>query len=517
LFVSQPSLTLAHSQRKLIEFLGGDETASDRASSWLSEDNRRALLSQVGVGTIDQALMSALHARHNCLRLLGLLGKVLVVDEVHACDTYMRRVLCVLLEMHARTGGSAILLSATLPQAQRQELIDAWRNGRGAPLTTLESNDYPLVTAVWDTGLDENALTTRDGLKRRVMANLAITKDEAIASVLSAADAGQCVAWIRNTVRDAVESYDALLPLLRDRVDLFHARFTLGDRLAIEKRVLASFGKHSTHDQRAGRVLIATQVVEQSIDLDFDFMVTDVAPVDLMLQRAGRLHRHDRGDRGPPTLLVHGPRPDGTVDRTWLRGPMPGVSYVYEDHGRVWLSLQLLLRDGGFETPAAARTLVENVYGPTSAELMPPALREIHRAAEAESRVAGATGRANAIRIGGSYEVDGPDWWRDELTPTRLGEPSITLALGIWDGTQVSPLHAGRMAWALSSISLRASSIGRPVNAPGAERAVDRASLGRWRQLLALQTQGEDLVGFVNRIGRAENTVRYDRKRGLVW
>jgi CRISPR-associated endonuclease/helicase Cas3 len=520
LFQSTPTVTLAHSQRRLVEFLSNDEddqSASERASNWLSDDNRRALLSQVGVGTIDQALLSALHSRHNCLRLLGLLGKVLVVDEVHACDTYMRGVLCVLLELHARVGGSVILLSATLPRAQRQELVDAWRRGRGGTRIELQRAEYPLLTCITDGGQSEWPLATRPSLRRHVSVEHVEHDSAAIACVLEAAGCGQCAVWIRNTVRDAADAYSSLRASLGDRVELFHARFALGDRLSIERRVLARFGKDSTPLQRAGRVLIATQVVEQSIDLDFDLMVTDLAPIDLMLQRAGRLQRHARDRRPAPLLVVNGPSPSLQTDASWLRATMPGTSFVYENHGRLWLGLRELLAKKQFETPESARTLVDTVYDAGSEACMPEALRQIHRKAEAIAKVAGATGRANAIRPSGSYEVDGPDWWRDELTPTRLGDPSITIALGVWDGLSLTPLHSGPIGWALSSVAVRASSFGLPDNPQTPISAESISAIGRWRHLLVLERRDGELAGHAVR-GRNERVrVTYSTEAGLHW
>ena len=144
LFSECASLALAHGQRNLVESFAksvvpsgpqeddarqADDSATARCSAWLADHNKRALLSPAGVGTLDQALLAVLHSKHQSLRLLGLFRKVLVVDEVHACDAYMQGVLETLLEFHARVGGSAILLSATLPQRMKQALLDAFASG----------------------------------------------------------------------------------------------------------------------------------------------------------------------------------------------------------------------------------------------------------------------------------------------------------------------------------------------------------------------------------------------------
>ena len=308
LFDQRGSMLLTHGNRALVE-LEGDETATSRASAWLADDNRRALLAHVSVGTIDQALLGALHSRHNVLRLFGLLGKVLVVDEVHACDTYMHGVLCTLLELHASAGSSVILLSATLPTEQRQELVNAWRRGSGLAEEQLSVDEYPLLTHVSASGITAQPIDIAVTRKRRVNVEALLNETAVVDRIIADAAAGNCVCWIRNTVRDALEGFDVLRQAMGERVMLFHARFTMGDRPSIEREVLRLFGKQSTHDDRSGWVLVATQVVEQSLDLDFDAMVSDLAPIDLLIQRVGRVHRHDRGERGNPLLHLHTPNP----------------------------------------------------------------------------------------------------------------------------------------------------------------------------------------------------------------
>lgn len=290
--------TLVHGNRWLVP------EAMERATAWLNDSTRRALLSQIGVGTIDQAVLAVLYARHATLRLVGLADKTLIVDEVRAYDEYQRAVLCVLIELQARIGGSVVLLSATLPQAHRSEHAEAWARGREIDTVTLEATGYPLITHITNGGAEETPVQA--SARRDVRIEEESEFDTVVRRVVAAAQAGQCICWVRNTVNDAIEAWEALQEQLED-VDLFHARFTVGDRQVIEQRVLQNFGKESTEEERRGKVLVATQVVEQSLDLDFDLMISDIAPIDLLIQRAGRLHRHQRGDRGEPVLVVHAP------------------------------------------------------------------------------------------------------------------------------------------------------------------------------------------------------------------
>ncbi len=251
-----------------------DETAEAHCAAWLAEDRRRALLAQVGVGTLDQALLAALPVRHAPLRLWGLAGKVLVIDEAHAFDAYMQREMVALLRFQAALGGSAILLSATLPKALRATLVGAFREGLGAGPATLVETGYPLATLVGAEAVSETPCDVRTGLARRVAVTRLDDDGAAIERIVAAEQAGAAVAWVRNTVDDAIAAAAALRARGVDAL-LFHARFAMADRLRIEAEVMRRFGHADTSD-RAG-VLVATQVIEQSLDLDFDLLCTDLA------------------------------------------------------------------------------------------------------------------------------------------------------------------------------------------------------------------------------------------------
>ena len=334
--------------------------------------------------------------------------------------------------------------------------------------------------------------------------------------IIETARSGHCAVWIRNTVAEAIEAYERLRALLGEQVDLFHARFTLADRIEIENRVLASFGSTSQADTRAGRVLIATQVVEQSLDVDFDLMVSDLAPIDLVLQRAGRLHRHDRGDRGCPRLIIYSPLPDHSAEQSWVMEHSVGTGLVYPDHGRLWLGVRLLQEREDISLPEDARSLVEQVYSSDAVNAMPDTLADVHQRAQAQQAVAGATGQLNALSVTGSYEVDGTNWWRDVYTPTRLGEPSATLALAeIAKGT-IRPLNHGRFPWAMSSVSVRASMLDNPVINPEILEAAKEIDAGKWRVLLPLHKVDDSWVGAVER-RHQKISVCYSRTRGLLF
>ncbi len=242
--------------------------------------------------------MAVMPFRHQSLRLLGMRDKILLLDEVHAYDGYMVKLLEGLLRFHAAQGGSAIILSATLPAALREKLLNAFSDG--AEFMSAGGSDnagYPWLSHLTSSGLLEQPLATRPEVQRTVAVNWIQQRQEALDIIYRVVATGQCICWIRNTVDDALDTYQQLLHegiVPEQDLLLFHSRFAFIDRIAIENKTLNWFGNNAPVSERRGKVLIATQVVEQSLDLDFDWMITDLAPIDLLIQRAGRLQRHIR-------------------------------------------------------------------------------------------------------------------------------------------------------------------------------------------------------------------------------
>lgn len=490
-----PSLVLAHGSRHLDrafqgslihpdrlpgegQYEAGEFDAEARCNAWLADNNKKALLAQVGVGTIDQALLAVLQSRHQSLRLLGLMNKVLIVDEVHASDEYMHTLLCQLLTLHARSGGSAILLSATLPASMRNELIQTLGGTDCSTSTPSEDIDYPLLTSVSRSEPPEfRPVATRESVRRRLEVQLFHDEDQTREWVLEQASQGRCVAWIRNTVNDAIDAWQRLSAELgRERVILFHARFAMGDRLDIESRVLSAFGLESTAEKRAGRVVIATQVIEQSLDLDFDEMVSDLAPVDLLIQRAGRLKRHVRDrlgnrlenhesdQRRPPCLHILSPGPDEDADERWIRRLLPGTGTVYPDHGRLWLTTRELSARGGIRIPEDLRELIESVYGDSAVDRIPAALALSNARAEGKALSDRSVARLNAIKLPTGYTCRDGQWADEARTPTRLGDPSVTIRLGRWQDGAISPWRNQETdAWPLSELKIAARLFSEPV------------------------------------------------------
>ena len=490
-----PSLVLAHGSRRLDsqfssslihpghlpgegEYERDEFDAEARCNAWLADNNKKALLAHVGVGTIDQALLAVLQSRHQSLRLLGLVGKVLLVDEVHASDAYMHTLLCQLLSMHASAGGSAILLSATLPATMREELIRAWGGQARTPCSESTLAPYPMLTSV--TGDSEVAfqpLSTREAVRRTLAFRLLHDSEHVEQWIVEQANNGNCVAWIRNTVNDAIEAWRVLSSKLgEDRVILFHARFAMGDRLEIENSVLEAFGPKSTSKTRQGKVVIATQVIEQSLDLDFDQMVSDLAPIDLLIQRAGRLRRHQRDtdgnlldesalddQRGEPCLHILSPAPDTEVDEQWIRRLLPGTGAVYPDHGQLWLTAHEVNQRKTLRIPDDLRDLIESVYGEEAKDHVPGKLRSTSDRAEGKAYSDKSVARLNAIKPATGYRCQDGQWVDESLTPTRLGDPTVTIRLARWQDKQLHPWRDDAdHPWALSELRLSARHFGEP-------------------------------------------------------
>ncbi len=510
-----------------------DQTAESQCADWLAEDRRRALLAEVGVGTIDQALLAVLPVRHATLRQQGLRGKVLVVDEAHAFDPYMREELAALLLFHASMGGSAILLSATLPHALRQRLVDAYRKGLGTVQAVLRSTAYPLATLVGaDDRLLEQPCDPRDGLPRTVTVTRAPSVAAVLARVVAAARSGAAVAWVRNTVDDVL----AVVALLRaEGIEplVFHARFALCDRLRIETEVLRRFGRDGDPARRPG-VLVATQVVEQSLDLDFDLLCTDLAPVDSLIQRAGRLWRHDRlRVLAEPELVVLSPEPVPEPDAGWIAGLLPGTAAVYRDPALLWRSARAIFARGVLVTPDDMRPMIEAAAG---SEVPPGLAAGAHRAMGADAAAAG-VGRQNVLDFRRGYTPGSGAWEPDTRTPTRLEDrPQVMVRLARQLGDRIVPYApvggtgSGddvRRAWSSSELSVaeyRLASCPLAVEWHAAAQAA-RQSWGRWerdseRVLLAvLEVTGE--AGAYLLAGRTESgkpvQARYTLHEGLCW
>ncbi len=330
---------------------------------------KKGPLANIVVGTIDQVLRGALKTRHLMLRHLGLANKVVIVDEVHAADSYMSTYLCRCLEWLGAYGVPVILLSATLPSAQRRALVEAYQRGRSgtADLEPVAVADgYPRIT-LWPApesipGIASSGRTVLDVCIRQ----LGDDPVEVIAAVREALTAGGVVGIVCNTVARAQQLYEQLRADAvagSDELLLVHSRFVAAHRAALEDRLRGLLGppRDENDEVRPKRfVLVGTQVIEQSLDIDVDLLITDLAPMDLLLQRIGRLHRHQRrcrpGRVEEPRCLVRGADWSSTPP-----GPVRGSVAVYGS-ARLLRAAAVIARDAMVRVPDDVPARVESAY-----------------------------------------------------------------------------------------------------------------------------------------------------------
>ena len=391
------------------------------AHQWF-RGRKRTMLATFGVGTIDQVLFAGLQAKHLMLRHLGLTGKIVIVDEAHASDAFMNVYLDRVLEWLGAYGVPVIVLSATLPGRRRAELLNAYAGP--APPATPRSGlarlnrataeparvdrfeqqradlGYPVITTLARDA--EAAVVHRKGpAPDRPPARIAVTEmvgfDDAIAADLRQLLAGGgCALVMRNTVRAAQATARALRAADLGPVTLCHSRFLAADRLSKDRALLDRFGPEGARPER--HIVVATQVVEQSLDVDFDVLFSDVPPADLLCQRLGRVHRHRRL------------RPDRVADpRCFLLLEDPAADPPAMDRGSesIYQRAPLLrclgaLREIGhvLQVPAGVAAFVQRAYGEDPPG--PPEWSDVVRAADEQvaSLRAKQVGKAETYRLG---------------------------------------------------------------------------------------------------------------------
>lgn len=259
--------------------------------SWFC-DNKKACLADFVVATVDQMLMAALKRKYVMLLHLGLSEKVVIIDEVHAYDAYMNQYLERALQWLGAYHTPVILLSATLPSQRRTSLICAYLQKNNSDDKFEKNESYPLLT--WtDGGNIKQSPIPYVGVHKTV--RIKNCSDEDILSTINnAIKVGGCVGIILNTIARAQRIADTINSEITDNILLYHAQYTVPDRNKKELELLDKVGKNSSFETRKGFVVIGTQVLEQSLDIDFDILITDICPMDLLLQRIGRLQRHER-------------------------------------------------------------------------------------------------------------------------------------------------------------------------------------------------------------------------------
>ena len=431
----------------------------DRGRPWAAERPKKFLAAQIAVGTVDQAMLGALKVRNAHLRSSSLARNLLVVDEVHASDVYMGVVLQRLLDAHTGAGGYALLMSATLGSAARERWLRSDANGTGdmPSMDAAIGTPYPAVsTAAGTRDVGEN------GQAKRV--NISATPEmgdfEAVARhALVAARAGAKVLVVRNTVGYAIATQQRVEELAGEDTErlfavnsiptLHHGRFAAGDRRLLDRRVEALLGKETRAE--GGVAVVGTQTLEQSLDIDADLLITDLCPVDVLLQRIGRLHRHRRDGRpagyDTPACVVLTP-PAG--DLAPLLQRTPNANGLGE-HGGVYVDLRILeatlrLIDEypQWRIPEMNRLLVERATHPAALEAIVQEMGEQWQ--EHAIRVKGEqiadvmAGGSAVIQFDKAFFADNgavvfPG--NEESIRTRLGDERVEIA---FDPPAASPL-----------------------------------------------------------------------------
>ena len=507
------------------------------------QGNRQALLADFVIGTVDQLLMTALKQKHLMLRQLGLAGKVVVVDECHAYDTYMNCYLDRALTWLGRYQVPVILLSATLPARRRAELVNAYLGGRAEEGGWQTSRGYPLLT--WTDGRQVCQRTVPLTEPGKTVQMAPLTEDQLPALLREKLAQGGCAGVIVNTVRKAQAVAAQLRQTLPEyEVLMFHAQFLMPDRAEKERTLLRRLGKRSTPAERDRLIVVGTQVMEQSLDIDFDFLVTELCPMDLLLQRIGRLHRRtDRTDRPLPLQTAQ-----CAVLDTGNESFDAGSKAVYGEW-LLWRTRQLLPQ--AVVLPQDIPQLVQDTYGWEEKDVLPQDTDSVRRREEYLLKRGKQEQKAAAFLIQPPTEhrlrprrnvLD--NWMNGEQKGTeaaaraavRDGDPSVEVLLMVRyeDGSvHFLPWQEEGRAVAADCPPCQADSVSiarQRLRLPGCfskrwtvDRVINeleeqnRRLLPEWQQAPMLKGELVLLLDENLTAHLSQTVLRYDRRDGLTW
>ena len=389
------------------------------ARSWFASA-KQALLAPYGVGTIDQALQAVVAVKHFFVRRFALAGKVVILDEVHSYDIYTGTLITSLIRELVSLRCCVIVLSATLTAARRRELLEA-----GGIVESQQPSAYPLVTSGIPGAICQHATPEWNSERRVTLCCDVITEDTTVLELIERAEAGQHVLWIRNTVVEAQQAFLSVSGAIREgdvRIGLLHSRFPFQRRADLENDWLERLGRNRCED--GGSILIATQVVEQSVDIDLDFIVSDLAPTDMLLQRVGRLWRHERHNRkaAEPVFWVRVPESTKSESAADLKRSFGRTARVYAPYvllrtAKVWEQKSELVLPGNI------RGLLEATYAEPDVD-EPEAWKEFYVELEAEKAVLAANAAAATLVLGRPMLPDA-----EEVLTRRKGAPTTPLLL----------------------------------------------------------------------------------------
>ena len=408
---------ITHSSSIIIQDFGAD---GGPGGSWY-DNSKNALLTPFGVGTVDQAMMAVMNVKFNGVRSFALKGKVVIIDEVHSYDAYMGSIIKELSKYIIKNGGSVVLLSATLNDKSLEYFTGEYP----------KDHSYPKMTSLIDENVTEAPLTS---IAQKKIITVEVGEHNILEEAVKNAENGAQVLIIKNTVNESMEIYkECLNKLGPDRVGLLHSRFTMNDRSANESKWIGLFGKGGSRNE--GRILVGTQVLEQSLDIDSDIMYTDLCPIDMIWQRTGRLHRHNQNLRPVgfenPKLIINVPESfskyiDSVKDKEptkdlkkKIQGILKGSSFVY-DIG-VLVKTFLTVKEKVFLDPSKdMRETLNRVY-----DKKVTCLKDIDAEVETNKKELENRSRTAFSNTSGETKPD------DERACTRIidGEPTIPVLL----------------------------------------------------------------------------------------
>lgn len=397
-----------------------DDPDDDEAlRRWAAEAPKRFLAAPIAVGTIDQVLLGILRVKHAHMRYALLARSLLVVDEVHASDAYMTALLEKLLSAHLGNGGHALLLSATLGSSARNRYLSV------AKLTTQPPSFAEAVESCYPAISDQQGLRPMAATGQTKSVGWALSDHIDAAEVIAdlaieAARSGAKVLVVRNTVAAAMALFRAIesrpeasdwLFRVNGQCTLHHSRFSREDRPLLDVAIEEQLGKHRPS---GARIIIGTQTLEQSLDIDADFLITDLCPMDVLLQRIGRLHRHQRAE-GERPLEYKEPKaiiltPNGHDLEPLLTRPIHGLGRfsdgggVYPDLRIIEATRSLVEANPTIDIPADNRRLVEGATHPDQLSLIETSLGE--RWHQHGQQVAGDCGASRTVANLHLMEVD---------------------------------------------------------------------------------------------------------------
>ena len=347
----------------------GEKTKYVYVNEWFS-GRKKAMLDDFIVGTVDHLLLMALKQKHLMLRHLGFSKKVVIIDEVHAYDAYMGQYLYMVLQWLGAYKVPTIILSATLPIERRKDLMKYYLKGRGIKekdignFDFLKTESYPLLT--FSKGSEVESFSDFQEEKEKRVTLYQLGEENLVDTVKSLSKNGAVIGIIVNTVGRAQRITKDLLEAFPEEVHLLHSRFIDTYRIKKEEELLKKIGKNAERPKRF--IVVGTQVIEQSLDIDFDLMISDLCPVDLLIQRIGRLHRHK----------IERPK-EHSEAKLYLMGTSENLDFetgakrVYGDY--LLIKTQCALGNS-ISIPKDISPLVQEVYGDKDPSLAPELLKK---------------------------------------------------------------------------------------------------------------------------------------------